>query len=153
MRRIFSKIWLVLLTLLLIPYLIFQIFIDNQQTLKAIHHRKRIDRFEHYEAAAAAAVQRVPHDGVEKTKLSKLLRSFEKLLNSKNEFAKFREESIRYYGDQSNVHKMFIRLLQSDQPSLRIAIIGGSISVPRGVKVIDQIHCKKKYLLALFFHS
>ena len=53
--------------------------------------------------------------------------------NSK--FSQYRNESIRYYGNQDRMHSLFKRLFNTKEPSLKIAIFGGSNSVPRKVQV------------------
>ena len=78
------------------------------------------------------------YDSTTMERLSKLVNAFQDyFVSEKDEFSNFRQQSIRYYGNQNNLHKLFLKLLTSDKPSLRIAITGGSISVPRGVKVTN----------------
>ena len=69
-------------------------------------------------------------------------------LFSKSPFAKYRNKSIRYYGNQQRMKNLLTRLFTTVNGSLKIAITGGSISVPRSVKVIRLdlwTICRLKY--------
>ena len=90
------------------------------------------------------------YDSTTMERLSKLVNAFQNyFISEEDEFSNFRQQSIRYYGNQNNLHKLFLKLLTSDKPSLRIAITGGSISVPRGVKVTYFSHHKIGYSMCV----
>ena len=129
MFRILFRNWLFILTFVAIQYIFFQGLIYKWNSSQ-------------WNSTVSKASQRLEGGGGYNSKieqrLSKLIDAFQDYFTSKgDEFSTFRQQSIRYYGDQNNVHKLFLRLLKSENPSLRIATIGGSISVPRGVRVFS----------------
>ena len=52
------------------------------------------------------------------------------LLNS-TRFAKFREDSIRYFGNELKINRLLWKLFRNEKTTLNIAITGGSNSVAR----------------------
>ena len=140
-RFLFRK-WLLILTFVAIQYIFFQ----------GIIYKWNSNQWNSTDSKASQRVESGGNNSKTQQRLSKLIDAFQDYLNSMEfEFSKFRQQSIRYYGDQNNLHKLFLRLLTSENPSLRIATIGGSISVPRGVMVFSTTFFSK-YLSNSFIH-
>ena len=67
-----------------------------------------------------------------KWKLQQLLEAFSFVTWN---FDDFHEQSISFFGGQESFHKLMSKVLNDNNSHLKLAVIGGSTSVPHGVRV------------------